>query len=291
MRPNWGNLFWETLIHCGAMEALSSCQCSVALSPILLLKLFISQNIVSLFRSMCETGAKIFSYRELCLPLKPSKKEVIQRKCRSMPLLQQIQPIMQWILSLPPLARVPAVPAARRALLHSAGVVSGTGTAGIFDHPGYNTTLTIVNSPSRQGVFHFKPRGNLSKFPVITPIVVSYLDIKQSFPQILDSPYVLPPARDRFGQIANESVLKFVPGYRELWEPSSWISDIPLFRMIASLSEPGYRVHSLCETAAGSQRCQHQCKSKIHTLIKKSHLATWRFLPLAGMEWSSGNLI
>lgn len=199
MRPNWGNLFWETLIHCGAMEALSSCQCSVALSPILVLILFISQNIVSLFRSMCETGAKIFSYRELCLPLKPSKKELIQRKCRSMPLLQQIQPIMQWILSHPPLARVPAVPAARRALLHSAGVVSGTGTAGIFDHPGYNTTLTIVNSPSRQGVFHFKPSGNLSKFPVITPIVVSYLDIKQSFPQILDSLYVLPPARDRFG--------------------------------------------------------------------------------------------
>lgn len=49
MRPNWGNLFWETVIHCGAMEARSSCQCSLALSPILLLILFISQNIVSLF--------------------------------------------------------------------------------------------------------------------------------------------------------------------------------------------------------------------------------------------------
>lgn len=49
MRTNWGNLFWETVIHCGVMEARSSCQCSLALSPILLLILFISQNIVSLF--------------------------------------------------------------------------------------------------------------------------------------------------------------------------------------------------------------------------------------------------
>lgn len=49
MCTNWGNLHWETMIHCGAMEALSSCQCSVSLSPILLLGFFISQNIVSLF--------------------------------------------------------------------------------------------------------------------------------------------------------------------------------------------------------------------------------------------------
>lgn len=49
MCTNWGNLFWETVIHCGAMEACSSCQCSLALSPIPLLILFISQNIVSLF--------------------------------------------------------------------------------------------------------------------------------------------------------------------------------------------------------------------------------------------------
>lgn len=188
MWPNWGNLYSETVIHCGAMEALSSCQCCIALSPILLLIFFISQNIVSLFGSMCESGAKISSYRKFCLQLRPSKKWLIQWIFWSMPLLQQIQPIMQWILPHPPLARVPVVPAAHRALLHSAGVVSGTGTAGIFDHPDYNTTLTIVNSPSRQGVFHFKPSGNLSKFPVITPIVVSFLDIKQIFPQILDSP-------------------------------------------------------------------------------------------------------
>lgn len=32
MCTNWGNPHWETMIHCGAMEALSSCQCSVALS-------------------------------------------------------------------------------------------------------------------------------------------------------------------------------------------------------------------------------------------------------------------
>lgn len=130
--------------------------------------------------------AKIFSYPELCLQLSSSKKWLIQWILQSTPLLQQIHPIMQWILPHPPLARVPVVPAAHRALLHSAGVVLGTGTAGIFDHPDNNTTLTIVNSPSRQGAFHFKPSGNLSKFPVITPIVVSYLDIKQSFPQILD---------------------------------------------------------------------------------------------------------
>lgn len=155
--------------------------------PILLLIFFVSQNIVSLFCSTCKSGAKIFSYSELCLQLRPSKKWLIRWILQSMPLLQQIQPIMQWILPHPPLARVPVVPAAHRALLHSAGVVLGTGTAGIFDHPDNNTTLTIVNSPSRQGDFHFKPSGNLSKFPVITPIVVSYLDIKQSFLQILDS--------------------------------------------------------------------------------------------------------
>lgn len=151
------------------------------------------------FSSMCESGAKIFSYQALCSQLRPSKTWLIQRIFRSMPLLQQIQPIMQWILSHPPLARVPVVPTARRALLHSAGVVSATGTAGIFGHPDDNTTLTIVNSPSRQGVFHFKPSGNLSKFTVITSIVVLYFDIKQSFPRNLDSPYVLPPVWDWFG--------------------------------------------------------------------------------------------
>lgn len=178
---------WETVIHCGAMEALWSCQCSVALFPILLLIFFVSQNVVSLFCSTCKSGAKIFSYPDLCRHLRPSKKWLIQWILQSMPLLQQIQPIMQWILPHPPLARVPVVPAAHRALLHSAGMVLGTGTAGIFDHPDNNTTLTIVNSPSRQGDFHFKPSGNLSKFPVITPIVVSYLDMKQSFLQILNS--------------------------------------------------------------------------------------------------------
>lgn len=88
------------------------------------------------FSSMCESGAKIFGYRALCSRPRPSKTWLIQRIFRSMPLLQQIQPIMQRILSHPPLARGPVVPAARRALLHSAGVVSATGTAGDLWPPG-----------------------------------------------------------------------------------------------------------------------------------------------------------
>ncbi len=45
---------------------------------------------------------------------------------------------------------------------------------------------TDINRSSRQAVFHLQPCANLSKFPVITPIVVSYLDTKQSFSKILD---------------------------------------------------------------------------------------------------------
>ena len=153
------------------------------LTSVLLSIFFISENIVSLFCSTCESVANIFSYQELCLQLKPSEKWLILWILQSMPCPQQIQPITQWILPHPPLSRVPVVPAAHRALLHSAGVLLGPGTAGIFDHPNNNTTLTIVNSPSRQG--DFKSSGNLSKFPVITPIIVSYLDIKQSFLQII----------------------------------------------------------------------------------------------------------
>lgn len=141
-------------------------------------------SIVSIcFCSTHEHRAKVLGYYWLCLQSSLSKMSLILWMFWTMaPLL----PILPGNLFPVSLARVPVVPVAPRALPRPAGMAQATGTAGILDHPDYSNPLMITNSPSRQGVFHFKPRGNLSKFPAITPIVVSYLDIKQSFSQILD---------------------------------------------------------------------------------------------------------
>lgn len=77
-------------------------------------------------------------------------------------------------------------PVAPRALLSPAGMVEITGTAGILDHPDYSNPLTIINSPSRQEVFHLQPCGKFSRFPASTPVVVSHLDVKQSISKILE---------------------------------------------------------------------------------------------------------
>lgn len=203
---NWGNLLRHpeiSLQHCGlesrvrAMKCHGGCQfwansVSILLGshwasyPFLIhLTLHHLPLFFCFFCSTNENAARVFSYHWLCFQSLLSKMSLI---LWTMPPLLPILPILPGNLFLVSLALVPVVPVALRASLRPAGMVKGTGTAGILDHPDYCNPLTIISSPSRQGVFHPRPYGNLSKFPVIPPIVVSYLDIKQSFTQILDFP-------------------------------------------------------------------------------------------------------
>lgn len=170
----WGNLHWETVIHCGAMEALSGCQQS--------LSWYSSYHRTM---SLCfAVGAKIYSYPKLWLQLRPSKKRLIQWIAKYAS--AATNSTNYAVNSAPsPSGSCPCGPSGSQGL--AAFSWRGFGNRDSWDDHPDNTTLTIVNSPSRQGDFHFKPSWNLSKFPVITPIVVSYLDIKQSFLPNLES--------------------------------------------------------------------------------------------------------
>lgn len=72
----------------------------------------------------------------------------------------------------------------------SQGLVASSWQLGQLGASTTRTTTTLSPSStvqSIQGVFHLKPSGNLSKFPIIIPVIVSYLDTKQ---ECLSNPWL-----------------------------------------------------------------------------------------------------
>lgn len=259
---------------------------------LLLLIFFISQNIASLFCSMCESGAKILSYHELCLQLRPSKKWLIQGKCRSMPPLQQIRQIRQRNSAPPPSGSCPCGPGGSQGLV--AFSCRGFGNRDSWDlwPPGLQHHSNHRQQPIKTRSFPLQTRWKSLQLPSHHSNSCFILGCKTELPlkPLTLSKYFL---RCRAG-LARSQMRVWWSLYlaTESWETSSWISDTRPFGLIACSSlYTGYRVHSMCDTVSvwtrqsgnGFQQFPQPSKSEIHITIKKCHLAVGRFLPSAGV--------
>ena len=132
------------------------------------------------FRSTHENIAKVFSYHWLCPQSVLSKISLIHWMFWIMPRLPLIQPVIPGTVCPIGLAHVPTVPAAPRTLLHPAGMVGGTGTAGIFDHPDYNPaqqdTMISTSNISHHSICCFI-LGHKRKLFFFPPQTLSFLSL------------------------------------------------------------------------------------------------------------------